>query len=207
MRKNRQDRKNKGFSLVEILLAIVILALILTPVLQIFTTSMSISNRSKRLLGATEVAEMTLEVLNSKPMEGTDGIKEVFGANGSRVLLPALGSGTSFTVQSANVSASTSHAQFVSKLTYTTGAGVASRYCNYSVEGEDLRFALVNIVHNGYIYDVVVSMTPQKISASDEYYTYDVFLEVYGAEKNSEGYFEHYEDKLIEMNSAVVNKY
>lgn len=207
MRKSKQNRKNKGFSLVEILLAIVILALVLTPVLQIFTTSMSISNRSRRLLGATEVAEMTLEVLNSKPMDGTDGIKEMFGTDGSRVLLPALGSGTSFFVQSDNVSASTSHAQYVSKLNYTMGAGVAARYCKYSAEGETLRFALINVVHNGYVYDVVVSMTPQKVNMTDEYYTYDVYLEVYSAEKNEDGNFKHFKQKLIEMNSAVVNKY
>ncbi len=207
MIKNNQRRKNKGFSLVEILLAIVILALVLTPVLQIFTTSMSISNRSKRLLGATEVAEMTLEVLNSKPMEGADGIKEVFATSGNRVLLPALGSSSTFSVVQDNISASTSHEQYVSKLNCTMAAGVASRYSRYSVEGEILRFTLINVVHNGYVYDVAVSMTPQKADAAGDYYTYDVFLEVYSAEKNSEGEYVHYNQKLIEMNSAVVNKY
>ena len=207
MKKNNQSQKNKGFSLVEILLAIVILALVLTPVLQIFTTSMSISNRSKRLLGATEVAEMTLEVLNSKPMTGTDGIKEVFATEGNRVLFPSLGGASTFSVVQDNIAASTSHEQYVSKLNYTMAAGVASRYCRYSVEGEILRFTLINVVHNGYVYDVVVSMTPQKADLTGDYYTYDVFLEVYSAEKNSEGEYVHYNQKLIDMNSAVVNKY
>lgn len=207
MRKNNHTRKNRGFSLVEILLAIVILALILTPVLQIFTTSMSISNRSKRLLGATEVAEMTLEVLNSKPMEGVEGIQETFATAGSKVLLPAMGSSYVFSVSEDYISASTSHEQYVIKLkSYTTSVGVGAS-CVYSVEGETLRFSLRNVVHNGYVYDVAISMVPQKNTMTDEYFSYDVFLEVYSAEKRDDGYYHHYDQKLLEMNSAVVNKY
>lgn len=193
MRKNQ-----KGFSLVEILLAIVILSLVVTPILSVFISSMNISNRSRNLLGATEVAQMTLEVLNSKPMDGAGGIQFMLTDPGQHNILPALEeykpTNTSF---GSGVS---SHNGFVSALksSYSTNS---SELCLFADGGDSKRFSLHNVEHNSVVYDVVVSMT-SNMNPGDMYYTYDVFLEVYEVEEGA-----HYSNRLITMESAVVNMY
>ena len=199
-RENKRIGKNqKGFSLVEILLAIVILALIATPVLQVFVSSMNVSNRSRNLLGATEVAQMTLEVLNSKAMEGTNGIQEMLTDSGAHNLLPALGSYNPVNTPYGSTGFG-SHASFVSALKSAYGNNTGM-LCLVSDDGTNKRFALHNAVHNGYAYDVVVSMIPDA-EPGDEFYTYDVLLEVYEVKDGT-----HYNKRLLIMESAVVNKY
>ena len=199
-RKHKVIGKNqKGFSLVEILLAIVILSLIVTPILQIFVSSMNISNRSRKLLGATEVAQMTLEVLNSKAMEGAGGIQEMITQSGAHVLLPALD-----TYVPANTSFGstgfTEHSAFVGALKSAYGNNT-SMLCLVSDTESVKRFSLHNVRHNGYQYDVVVSMEADK-EPSDEYFTYDVYLEVFDVKDGN-----HYNKRLLIMESAVINKY
>ena len=51
----------KAFSLVEVLLAIVLLAIIATPILSVFYTSMSLNIKSKEIMAATDVSSGILE--------------------------------------------------------------------------------------------------------------------------------------------------
>ena len=53
----------KAFSLVEVLLAIVLLAIIATPILSVFYTSMSLNLRSKEIMAATDVSSGILECI------------------------------------------------------------------------------------------------------------------------------------------------
>lgn len=191
-------KNQKGFSLVEILLAIVILSLVVTPILQVFVSSMSISGRSRDLLGATEVAQMTLEVLTSKSMDDAGGIKFMLTDPGQHVILPALSSYNP-TNTAFGGSAST-HGGFVNSLKSSYSSNT-NELCLYA-DGTDVkRFALHNVEHNNTVYDVVVSMTANP-PAGALYYTYDVYLEVFEAEDNV-----HYSKSLLAMESAVVNKY
>ncbi len=200
MKREKQilKKNQNGFSLVEILLAIVILSLIMTPILQIFVSSMNISNRSRRLLGATEVAQMTLEVLNSKPMDGAGGIQEMLTQAGSYTFLPAMSNYNTTNTSMGSVPAD--HDSFVTALqgSYVTNP---NEICITAISEGEKFFALHNIVHNGYVYDVVVSMESNGVT-TDKYFTYDVFLEVYEAEAGN-----HYSKRLLTMESAVLNKY
>lgn len=193
-------QNQKGFSLVEILLAIVILSLIMTPILQVFLSSMSVSNKSRNLLGATEVAQMTLEVLNSKAMDGAGGIQEMITESGAHTLLPALDSYTPVNTAYGSVGFG-SHAAFVSAVKASYGSSSAM-LCLVSNTSDVKRFALHNVSYNGYTYDVVVSMTSAALQPTDEYFTYDVFLEVFEVKDGV-----HYNKRLLIMESAVVNKY
>jgi prepilin-type N-terminal cleavage/methylation domain-containing protein len=65
-KKEKMNVNNKGFSLVEVLLAVVILGLIAAPILQMFYTSYQINNKSKRMLNAAELAQTTMEALTSQ---------------------------------------------------------------------------------------------------------------------------------------------
>lgn len=197
------EENQKGFSLVEILLAIVILSLIITPILQVFISSMGVSNRSRELLGATEVAQMTLEVLNSKPMDSTpgiQGIRDMLTESGAHTLLPSLDHYTPVNTP-YGVTGFSTHASFVSALRSSYG-NASEMLCIVSDTTNEKRFSLHNVTHNGYSYDVVVSMTSDAAQPDDKYYTYDVFLEVFEVNDGV-----HYSERLLIMESAVVNTY
>lgn len=196
--KRRKAVSNKGFSLVEVLLAVVVLALVIIPIMQLFVTSMNISNRSRHLLGATEVGQMTLEVLNSKCMDGDAGIETFFSSVTPTTKLPAASYNVVATVGIS--STNLSDEDFVT-MTKSSRGGSDTKMLIYAMGDTKKHVSLHNVTHNGYVYDVVVHMT-RNGSGTDEYYTYSVYLEVFGAEAGN-----HYKERLVTMDSAVVNKY
>ena len=68
---NRRDSKasNAGFSLVELLIAVVILAIIVIPLLRMFVTSTRINVKSRQMLRATTVAQDIMEGLKAYTLE------------------------------------------------------------------------------------------------------------------------------------------
>ena len=82
MKKKRGSGTNKGFSLVEVLLAIVILGLIAAPILQMFYSSYKINEKSKRMLTAAELAQTTIEALSSQTYDENLTIKGAHVADG-----------------------------------------------------------------------------------------------------------------------------
>lgn len=65
-----KDRKqnNKGFSLVEIIVAVVIIALVVGPILHAFYTSAHVNRTSKNMLKATTVAQNVMEDVKGTPL-------------------------------------------------------------------------------------------------------------------------------------------
>ena len=57
MKKNN----NKGFTLIEIIVAVVVLALVVVPLLNGFVTSARVNEKSRRLLNATNAAQSLME--------------------------------------------------------------------------------------------------------------------------------------------------
>lgn len=64
MRKN-----NTGFSLLEILLAVVLLAIVVTPLIQTIYTSMSLNKKARILMGATDVGQHQVEYFEAQTYE------------------------------------------------------------------------------------------------------------------------------------------
>lgn len=64
--------KNKAFSLLEVLLAVVLAALIIIPLSQAIITSMEINNRSRRILAADNIGVLVMEFLRSQSKEDID---------------------------------------------------------------------------------------------------------------------------------------
>jgi prepilin-type N-terminal cleavage/methylation domain-containing protein len=82
MKKEKMKLNSKGFSLVEVLLAIVILGLIAAPVLQMFYTSYQINNKSKRMLNAAELAQTTMEAITSQTYGESKTVKDTLISEG-----------------------------------------------------------------------------------------------------------------------------
>lgn len=66
--KNKKSN-NLGFSLLEILLAVVLLAIVVTPLIQTIYTSMALNKKSRILMGATDIGQTYVEFFESKTYE------------------------------------------------------------------------------------------------------------------------------------------
>ena len=78
MKKFKTKRKgtNKGFSLIEVLAAVVILGLIATPILQMFYSSYSTNQKSKKYLAAADLAQTTMEAVSAQTWHETKSITD-----------------------------------------------------------------------------------------------------------------------------------
>lgn len=65
----RKPEKNKGFTLVEVLIAVAILAVLVVPLVANFVTSSRVNLKSKRVMNGTSVAQNIMEGLSSYGVE------------------------------------------------------------------------------------------------------------------------------------------
>lgn len=71
---------NKGFSLIELLIAIVILGIVVVPLMNGFLYSYRVNSRSRQVLEATTLAQNEMEIFESKTVEQLRGFN-VYHAN------------------------------------------------------------------------------------------------------------------------------
>ena len=57
----KKDNKNKGFTLIEIIVAIAVLAIAITPILTSFVTSAKLNVKSQKLMAATNIQQSIME--------------------------------------------------------------------------------------------------------------------------------------------------
>jgi len=71
------QNNNKGFSLVEVLIAVAVLTIVITPIAMTFISSSKVNQKAKRVLSATEMAQNLFEGISAKKPE--DAIIELSG--------------------------------------------------------------------------------------------------------------------------------
>ncbi len=215
----KNANNNRGFSLVEVLLAIVILGLVAAPILQMFVTSAQINLRSRKLMAATDVATITMEYMNGMKFDGDDGIKEIFTNTSIVDKLPAISYSTSYVENMGSVSSSSAETfanQVILKREALSGAGysVSGKRVFWGMNGDDVGVALQNVEYNGQTLDMVIWFDNTK-TAGDVYYTYDVEIVVYDVSKESSvdehgnlstAETSHFSEYLISVNGAVANR-
>ncbi len=215
MRNNKDAKKNAnngGFSLVEVLLAIIILGLVAAPILQIFVTSAQINLRSKEIMAATDVANTTMEYLTSlKYGDATEGIKSVMTDTNSVERVPGLSytaGGTQLATSYANLN------DFLSALNTSYGTASGKKvYINSIANDAYLGVALNSVEYDNYKFDVIIWFESNN-GGSDTFYTYDVLIEVYGTEEavveddegNRDVVTTHYVEKIVTIDGAVANE-
>lgn len=69
MREDRERKRNSGFTLVEVMIAVAILAIISIPVLQSFVSVAQVNSKSRRRLSATTIAENLMESCKGIPLK------------------------------------------------------------------------------------------------------------------------------------------
>lgn len=196
-RRKKQNYNQNGFSLVEVLLAIVILALVATPILQIFVSSMNISNDSRRFLGATEIGQAVLEQLNSTTVDDDSALREQLGNAATNIHFM----GANYAV--LPISPPSSHSNFVNGILRVSMLNHSTNACPAECASDEVYFAYHDVDHNGYKYDVVVSLVPDSATSGNDFFVYHAYVEVYSVDKKST---KHYDELLVKLDGAVFNK-
>lgn len=68
LRRLGKTQKNKGFSLVEVLITIMIIAIVSIPIIRSFVVTANVNHKAKRLQNATDVAQNISEYFAARPM-------------------------------------------------------------------------------------------------------------------------------------------
>ncbi|MBR3040938.1 MAG: type II secretion system protein [Lachnospiraceae bacterium] len=74
--KKKKRSGNEGFSLVEVLCAVVLLAIIAAPVLQMFYSSYAMNQRSKKYLAAADLAQAVMEGISAQTYEDSKTVEQ-----------------------------------------------------------------------------------------------------------------------------------
>lgn len=222
--KKKMSSANAGFSLVEVLLAVCILALVAVPILRTITVSMKMNLESKELLAATDSTQSMMEYIRTYPMEDYNDAANADPVTGaatksagvrsrlskssaggytttgvSDTTIGAIAGVTTASTTKTSVSAS-SFASFKNSMKGVTTSGSFS-YLYYAQNGEETYVCLFNAgVENGRKTDLVMSFVPQKVSVSDKYFVYNVHIESYKAGSKLGEYYS-------ELDGSIVNNY
>lgn len=90
----RLKKNSKGFSLVELIAAVAILAVVVTPLLHSFVTSTKVSNRATEISEATLAGKNLLETVDARPLSE---FQQISDSNSAAMLLGDDASGTTIT--------------------------------------------------------------------------------------------------------------
>ena len=206
-------KTEKGFSLIEVLLAIVILGLVAAPILQLFITSASISKNSKELLAATDVGNITMEYITGNHFETANtGIQAVFSdTSATKLRVPGLGL-VCDTEEAPGAASITNHTQFEEKLKDGTISATGTK-SYYVSQTNYFGAAFFNVKYDDYMFDMLVSFVPN-MTSGDEFYTYDVTVDVYVIDETtvtaSDGSKStvktNFGTKIVSIDGAIANK-
>lgn len=195
----KKTKRASGFSLVEVLCAIVLLALVATPILQSIFSSMNLNLKSRKLLAASDLTSGVMEFVSSTVFDDYEYTKT---GESTPTKVPGLASyywggatGTG-SIGSCKLSNGNAALETNGKL-YPNGP--TCKYDSYS--GGSLTHRTLKITNadmDGFKFDVIIDMTAPSSSSTAEYFCYDVNVKVY--EKGT--------DKLLsEAATKIANKY
>lgn len=135
-------KNNKGFTLLEVLIAVIILAFVIVPLLRSFVTSYNVNARSRRIMRATTLAQNEMEIFEKEKLE---------------VLLDD----SEDAIYDYVVDDST---------TYTTTDPVTGEETEHVVYTFTYEKGIINDESDREMFDVVVTLDPETASSSDLYY-------------------------------------
>ncbi|MBR4207091.1 MAG: type II secretion system protein [Lachnospiraceae bacterium] len=185
----KKTGKNKGFALIELICAVALFAVVLTPIFASMITSMRVNNKSRKVMIATEVAEdvmesvrdktyagvrNTLTSLNTGSVSGKDSLvlfdSNIYStsANAVTVSSGSITATASIDVQTMENNQITAYTTECRNKLISVGADAKKTlYCpngpvlNTALSGECLTyFALTNIQRYQYHFDALVVFTP-----------------------------------------------
>lgn len=230
MRVKQRRKNNKGFSLVEVIIAVAVLAAVTVPIMSMFTTVAKMNARAKTLQRATDLGQNIMEGLRGYTMEE---VAELCVSADGKVDFSALVSGLDYmpsgyeavsysndfvgTVASkVNGSEQDTNGVYGDIKNMSEFSGTKEK-AYYEVGDKTFGFALCGIEYDSAVFDAVITYSvyreEEKTSGSGatesdsksenkEYFLYNVEVSVYSA--NGERFSES--SRLTTFESAVQNK-
>ncbi len=200
-------KSNKGFTLIEVLLAIVILSLVSAPILRGFIVTANTSARARKIMEATDVAQLIVEEISAMTYE--DGVKDTFLKDASTNRVPAVG----YTAVGEVVSvAGIVPAQIPGVFSTAVGSAAADTKKCYRANNASWGdiVALPNLDYDGKKYDVLICFLPNS-GEGTKYYTYNVVVEVYDQDSTTDEdgnvTYTHFNHLLVSLETEISNKY
>jgi len=160
----RTHRNNKGFTLVELMLAMTILAIIVVPLLRAFVMGSLTNSKASKIQRATNCAQNLIE--NLKGTTVSDLALSVYGytadENGREVSAFPLSSFGSYVPFEAEIGAAGLYTETNDPC--VEAASLGGKFLSPTSAEEVLCFVFPNIEQNGRNYDAVLKLTPGKTS-------------------------------------------
>ncbi len=200
-------KNNKGFTLIEVLLAIVILSLVSAPILRGFIVTANTSARARKIMEATDVAQLVVEEISASTFEKSGGFQETFLKTDSTKRLSSVnyiaeGEVNGVLIQPQWFNNMQSLTENPADATYP----LKKCYINGQVGADGYKLvALPNVEYDGEKYDVMIGYKPNT-SEGTTYYTYDIKVSVYGQEKGTDT-IKHFQHLFVTLDTQISNKY
>lgn len=208
MKVNKEKpNNNKGFTLIEVLLAIVILSLVSAPILRGFIVTANTSARARKIMEATDVAQLIVEEVSAMTYE--EGVKDTFLKDASTDRIPSVGyTAVGQSVSVAGIVPAQIPGMFANNIGSVAGGDKKCYRANNPTWGDIV--GLPNVEYDGKKYDVLISFLPNS-SEGTKYYTYDVVVSVFDQESTTDDdgntTYTHYNHCLVTLRTEISNKY
>ncbi len=171
--KSKMIKNNKAFSLVEVLCAIVLLALVATPVIQAIYSGLTLNLKSRKLLGASDITSGVMEFTSSTVFDDYDYTPP----GGSKITVPGMHSyywgGDSGDISTWRIHGIDKDGNSYNAI-YPSGPKIDTAVLTKSDPVRELYFS--DAVMDGVKYDVIVTITDPE--STENYYCYTVDVEV-----------------------------
>ena len=168
MREDSRKKKNSGFTLVEVLIAVAILAVVTIPVIQSFVSVAQVNGKSRRRLSAMTVAESVMEACKSMSLTEFAAQCGYFGnvpftiVSGQLSTTPGGSSISSFSGSAAELKQGSTEYVVVSSNSEKSAQPIATNSKQYKLvenTGKKYCFWISEIEMGGGKYDVIVTYT------------------------------------------------
>ena len=207
------NRNNKGFTLVEVLLAIVILSLVSAPILRGFIVTANTSARARKIMEATDVAQLIVEDVSAMSYEDDGGFVKTFltDPDVSRDRLKSVSYDSTGKVIPLDI------ADFFTRVRDEAGADKKVFICTHEAPASDPKYAgykviaLPNVDYDGEKYDALIFYKSNS-SGSEMYFTYSISVVVFDQggftkDDGTEVALYHYRNQLVTLSTEITNKY
>ena len=202
MKKCNRKRKenNKGFSLVEVLCAIVLLGLVAAPFLQMIYSSYATNLKSKKYLAASDLCQTIMEGVSSQTYEDSKTV----GTSTQTVT----GVGNYYFPDSSHGSKLGNKGLYGSPSYTSEPKTIPQGNCNSNPDGDafsgsDKTAYFKDITYAGYKFNVTITAKESGLYPSTKtYFTVPIEVAVYDAESSSETFISSHLSSFSKLQTA-----
>lgn len=198
-------KSKKGFSLVEVLLAVILLAIIATPLLQTIIVSIKVNNKSKEQMAANDCCTAVLEYIETLDFSDDPGHGLNKKLTDKTFNVPNIYTGASWGADSVTIGYNAFTQDVFSATRLNSDASRDNKVIIYDPTINT--FVMSNVNYSNYRFDVIVSISENTAISGGEFSIYDVYVRAYPVKVVS-GVSKHGDVPYItEYRGSIFNKF